>query len=178
MSQTDRHRRVGYRDRSGLFCRRDRSRRAAAALALIVLALGCAADDERARIVAAIESAVEDAGEGRARAVAERISRDYRDAEGRDRRTLLALLSTRLDPGQRTYLRHRVASLEVDGERAESVLWVAIGSRPIGEDWSVDEVGAEAGELRLRWAKEGRTWRVIEASWRGLSLEELRRSAR
>jgi hypothetical protein len=129
-------------------------------LALLVAGCGQPESDPEARIRAALAEAQTAAETGDFEALAGRVSRDYADQEGRDRRTLLLTLRGLLMRYPQAKLVVAVREIEVLSPQLARVRLevLAAGAGPAG-------LSADAFPVELSLRDEGGGWKVTRAEW-------------
>lgn len=139
------------------------------------LATGCAggADtpEERVRkVIAALEAAAEARDVG---ALKSHLSETYKDAQGNDRRAVLAIATGHFMRNKTVYVFSRVREVDVPEPgfaRAQAV--VALAGMPIPDASALPEVRADLYRFDVRLREESGEWRVTSAAWQPATLTD------
>jgi len=145
-------------------------------IAFLVLACGGAPDSPEARVRALVDRAGEAAAARDAGALLDLVSEDYRDAHGRDKRALKALVLRYVLANEAIHVTSRVKELAVgpDAERAELVVVAALTAAPVAEPGELAGLDADLFRFELEVSREADgDWRVTSARWRRAPLAEL-----
>jgi hypothetical protein len=138
--------------------------------AVCIAAAGCGRPDpaqELRRMVAVAEEAAE---AGEVGVLADLLSEEYTDADGRDRRSFTALMRGYLG-GRKLHLLTRVGSVAVpEPARGELTVFVALATRPIEDVRELDRFQADLYRVELRCRREQRTWKIVGAEWSAAEL--------
>jgi hypothetical protein len=121
--------------------------------------------EERIRkVFAALEIAAEARDVG---GMKPHLSESYRDAQGNDRRTVLAVATAHFMQHSAVYLLTRVSALELPapGEARAQVL-VAMAGTPIADASALLGVRADLYRFEVKLREEDGDWRVTAAEWR------------
>jgi hypothetical protein len=144
-------------------------------LVALVLALGCgraeeSPEDQVRRVLASLEAAAEARDVG---ALKEHVSESYRDAQGNDRRAVLAVATGHFMRNQSVYVFSRIAEVEVTepgNARAEAL--VALAGTPIKDLGALPQVRADLYRFDVRLRDEKGAWRVTSAEWQPATLSD------
>jgi hypothetical protein len=155
------------------------ARRTLATLALLAgaTAIACQRDEPTAhdRILATLAAAEQAAEAGDAAALKSGISDAYRDAAGRDKQAVGAIVGLHLLQQRSVHLLTRVVSVAVEppGEARAEVL-VAMAASPIDGPELLAGVRADLYRFDLSLREENGNWRVVSAAWRPAVLDDFR----
>ncbi|HTO69461.1 MAG TPA: hypothetical protein VMR31_06335 [Myxococcota bacterium] len=135
--------------------------------ALILLACACApadAPETRVRaVLVGLEAAVQARDVG---ALKDALSPDYKDAQGNDRRAVLALATAHFMRNQSVYVLSRIRSLEIPEPRfARADALVALAGVPIRDALSLPGLNADLYRFDVRLREESGEWRIVSAAW-------------
>jgi len=155
-----------------------RIRQAATAAVLLCLLSGCGNErSPRQQVRDTLEIAAESAGDRDLDRLGGFISEDYRDAEGRDRRGLIQMVALYFRSADTLFLRKRIHTIEVVGPReAHATVVAAIADVPM-TDLDLNRLSADFVRFELRFLREGKKWKLVEADWESVSLTEFLNSA-
>lgn len=124
---------------------------------------------------ALIAGAVQAAEAGDAAGVRAAISRNYSDAEGRDRQTLDGVIRLSLVRHRPLHLYARIPTVEVIGnDRATAVVYAAMAGSKVDAPADVARLSASLYRFDLTFELERGEWRVRSAAWRPAELSEIR----
>lgn len=159
--------------------RATRSQRALATLALLatVVALACQRDEPTAhdRVLATLAGAEKAAEAGDAGLLKSRISESYRDASGRDKQAVAAIVGLQLLQQRSVHLLTRVVSLEIGPPaEARAEVLVAMAGSPIDGPELLAGVRADLYRFDLVLRDEDGVWGVVSAAWRPAALDDFR----
>lgn len=103
------------------------------------------------------------------------LSPEYRDARGRDHRTVRALLLGYLQRHRNIHLFTRITELELgaDARRAEVTLFAAITAAPVQAVESLATLRADLHRFELHFVDGDEGWQLQRANWRRAALSEL-----
>jgi hypothetical protein len=100
------------------------------------------------------------------RNLAELLSDDYRDGQGRDREALLGTLRYYFLGHQSVYLLTRIGSVELRGEeQAQAVVLVALAGEPLSDPHEPTFLRASLYRFEFDFIREGGLWKVRQARW-------------
>lgn len=136
-------------------------------LALLAFA-GCSeTETPEARLRALIASAEQAAENKQGRVLRGFVSDAYRDPDGRDRRTVDAILRLVLLRHESIHLLTRISEIGFPGQgRADAVVYVAMAGRPIAGPAQLASMRASLYRFELGFIDEDGEWRVVSATWR------------
>lgn len=145
------------------------------AVPVLWLALSaCGGPDEspEARIRSLVSEA-ESAAEARdVSALRDKVSGEYQDERGYDRRTVLRLIQGTLLRNQNVHLLSVVRDVRVNGATATAVVLVAAGSQPIESTEALVNVRADLMRFDVELVLEGDQWRARAVDWRRAELND------
>jgi len=148
------------------------ARRIAALLMLLgVVAAGCSGPDDEERIRELFSAAADAAQRKRAADLAALLADDYLDEAGRDKRAALQIVGVYLAQAGPIFVFTRVRDIEIEADRADARLGVAVAAAPLTRVKELDEVRADLFLVTLRLRRDGREWRIVAADWRNVGLE-------
>jgi hypothetical protein len=135
---------------------------------LLLLSLSCERLTPEERVRRLIDEALVAAREGDQERIGEMISERFRDARGKGKPELMALLGFHLCQEESLYLLGRVRSIRrTDAERVEAQLLLGAAGVPIEDLAELNRYSADLLLIDIVVEKEERTlWRVVEAAWR------------
>lgn len=131
---------------------------------------GCRRGDDEERIRAVIEEARTAVVERDAAGVLDLVDEGYRDPEGRTKREVRSLLLYRILRNRRLTVSIVAPKVVVSGDTAAArVTVVATGS----EGGGIFPDNATSREFDIRFARRGRGWKVVSATWGGGAGDDL-----
>ena len=139
----------------------------ATALLLLPLA-GCSKRETPEQQVRALIARAEQAASAR-RAAELRgyLSEHYRDDEGRDKRTLDAIIRLTVLRHESIHLLTRISEVSVpQSGSARAVVYVAMAGQPLAGAGEITRLQADLHRFELAFAQENGEWKVIGARWR------------
>lgn len=101
------------------------------------------------------------------------ISEDYRDAEGRDKKGLKAILAYYFLQHQSVHLLTRVQALTLSSAgRATATIIAAMAGTELPEGSLLPSLDAEMYRIDADFALEGGDWRLTRAAWRPATTDD------
>ena len=108
-------------------------------------------------------------------AMKEHVSETYRDAEGRDRQAVGALVAFHLLRNRSPHLLTRIGEIDLPAPgEARAKVWVAMAAAPIPSAELLPALRADLYHFDLRFRDEDGAWRLVEAAFRPASLADFR----
>ncbi len=133
----------------------------------------CASTSPEDQILAWVDRAVQRAEERDLPAMMDLVSDNYSDDEGRDKKVIRGLLLYYFRSNRSVYVWKKVKSLQVaDSETAQLTLAVILAGKPFAEDMNLTKFQADMLRFDFVLEKDGRDWRVIEATWKPVKFTE------
>ncbi len=133
----------------------------------------CASTSPEDQILAWVDRAVQRAEERDLPAMMDLVSNNYSDDEGRDKKVIRGLLLYYFRSNRSVYVWKKVKSLQVaDSETAQLTLAVILAGKPFAEDMNLTKFQADMLRFDFVLEKDGRDWRVIEATWKPVKFTE------
>lgn len=147
----------------------------AASLLLLAAVAACSRpaaspEDQIRAVLARAESAVEERDTG---ALGVLIADDYRDGEGRDKRTLLQYAGYQLLREGSLHLSTRLVSVEFSQGRIANAVVIAAMARTRIDLSSLPDFDADLYRFALVFERNQGQWQVARAEWRPATVEDL-----
>lgn len=144
------------------------------AISLALLLPGCSKPETPEQRLRALINGAEQAAEqkeiGTLRGY---VSDRYRDAAGRDRRTIDGVLRLYLLRHANVHLLTRVERVTLTPpDRADAVIYVAMAARPIASAEALAAFQANLYRFDIGFLEEEEQWRVTHAAWRPAELAD------
>ena len=144
-----------------------RTARVTLIVAVALVAQGCRrrlSPEEQVR--AALDVVVTAIRELKIKPVAAALSDQYSDADGNDKKQIVALLRAQLLFHPNLYLVSKITSIQCpEASQAQVVVFAAMASVPAEIPTSFRNLSADVYRFELSLADEDGTWRVRSASW-------------
>jgi len=147
--------------------------RTAVAVVLLCWMFGCATElSPQEQVRQTLEDAENFARDRNLDQLREFVSKDYMDAEGRDRRGLTQMVALYFRNTDTLFLRTRAGAIDfVGSDEAHATVVAAIADVPI-DDLDLNQLSADFVRFELTLRHEGKDWKIVEANWKSISLPE------
>ena len=142
---------------------------------IMALLSGCSSEREspEAQVRALIKSAATAAEQKSIGTLRDMISAQYKDEEGKDKRTIEALLRVHFLRNESLHLYAHIQTITLSQpDRARAIVLVAMAGVPIAAVEELLALRADLHRFEVDFAREDKRWRVQRAAWRRAELGE------